>query len=125
MASGNQPAPRGRLGAQLAAAQAARAEKFDGAEMQRFVCHVNASLDEAGEFRVDVAGSVEYLPGARVGATISGEEIPADLMKSLRAAMQAILKDTHTDLKAELDREAEAAFKTHPTKEALDDAARA
>lgn len=95
------PTPiRGRLGSKLAPGA-----KADRSPISLDACSVTATYTEGGALTIAVSGRAEYLPGAYVGATIEGDEIPQALREKVQKALTAVLDEAHDDLKAEALRE--------------------
>lgn len=105
---GNQPAARGRLGREI---NAKLPEVPYHGPLNLLACHVNASLTEGGELTLSVNGRAEYAEGSHVGGTIELDEVPQDLIDNLKKALEAVLEECHNDLKEELERESELAFR--------------
>jgi hypothetical protein len=76
-------------------------------------CQVSAQLSEDGTLTLAVTASGAYIEGGLVAAHIEQDEIPADLVAKVKAALWAVLQEAHDDLKDEFTRARHEALARH------------
>jgi hypothetical protein len=106
MSEGNQPAPEGDVRTDKTDERSSRTRPVGEVFNQRVV----AEMTDAGEFRVQVSGSVEYGSlGRKTSASLPvGENAPN--MKAIQQGLERLLERNEERLAARLQREAARAL---------------